>query len=188
MGKSEDTLKSLLEKAKTISSPFKRKLYVVALLTEALKPYDIRPIVVGGAAVEFYTLGNYATLDVDLVSGGYERIDHILRGWGFTKRGRYWENVELDIAIEVPDSELAGSYDKIIEVEIEGMSLYVIGVEDLIIDRLNAFVYWRSERDGEWAKQLMALHEGRIDWRYLEERARAEGVIEALNHLRREID
>lgn len=177
-----------IEKLKTIPPGFKRRLYLVALLTEALKPYDIRPIVVGGAAVEFYTLGSYATLDVDLVSGGYERIDHILRGWGFTRRGRYWENVELDIAVEVPDSELAGSYDRVTEVEIDGMSLYLIGVEDLIIDRLNAFVYWRSERDGEWAKQLMALHEERIDWGYLRERAEDEGVLEALDRLRRELD
>jgi hypothetical protein len=73
------------------------------------------------------------------------------------------------------------------EVEIEGMSLYIIGVEDLIIDRLNAFVHWKSDRDGEWAKQLMALHEDEIHWEYLRERARTEGVLDALNGLRREI-
>jgi len=64
------------------------------LLTKSLKPKGIRPVVVGGQALEFYTLGNYSTFDVDLVSTGSQEIGKVLENWGFEKFGRHWSNDE----------------------------------------------------------------------------------------------
>jgi hypothetical protein len=50
----------------------KKSLKAVAILTELLKERGIKPILVGGRALEFYTLGGYATKDIDLVINGRE--------------------------------------------------------------------------------------------------------------------
>ena len=137
-------------------------------------------VIVGGNALEFYTLGAYATVDVDLVSTRRTEIGNLLESWGFDQMGRHWHHVGLDIAIEIPDDVLAGSEDKVTRVEIEDLTVYIIGVEDLIIDRLDAYVHWDSTDDGNWAQELMALYLQDIDWTYLKTRAQTEGVLEAL--------
>ena len=53
----------------------------------------------------------------------------------------------------------------------DGLRVVVIGVEDLLIDRLRAWVHWRSDEDGRWARRLALLYSDRIDWRYVLERA-----------------
>ncbi len=169
-----------------ISPPFKQRLYFVGILTKYLKDEGIRPVVVGGNAVEFYTLGTYATADIDLVSPGYEIIDKLLKSWGFEKLGRHWLLSEIDLEVEIPASSLGEDEEsKILEVEVERLKVYLIGIEDLIIDRLNAYVHWKSLEDGEWAEQLIKLHFSKIDWSYLESRALKEETLKALKKLKR---
>ena len=169
-----------------ISPPFKQRLYFIGILTKYLKDDGIRPVVVGGNAVEFYTLGTYATSDIDLVSPGYKIIDRLLKLWGFKKLGRHWLLSEIDLEVEIPASSLGeGEESKILEAEVEGLKVYLIGIEDLIIDRLNAYVHWNSIEDGEWAEQLMKLHFSEIDWPYLESCALKEEVLKALKKLKK---
>lgn len=167
--------------AKTIADPLRRRLYVCALVTEALPQSDRLPyVVVGGNALEFYTLGAYATVDVDLVSARRTEIGDLLESWGFERTGRHWHHTELDVAIEIPDDILAGSEEKVIRVEIEDLTVYIIGVEDLIIDRLCAYIHWHSTDDGNWARELMVLYRRDIDWTYLKTRAQAKGTLQAM--------
>ncbi|HQP00277.1 MAG TPA: hypothetical protein PL042_06685 [Caldisericia bacterium] len=58
----------LLNKLKKIKEPFKNRLFFVGILTEKSKDYNIKPILVGRNAVEFYTLGSYSTEDIDISS------------------------------------------------------------------------------------------------------------------------
>jgi len=54
------------------------------------------------------------------------------------------------VVIEVPDRQLAGSMDKVIRLDLGDVGyVFVIGVEDLILDRLRACVYWKSSVDCE---------------------------------------
>jgi hypothetical protein len=62
-----EELKRKLAEIVTKQDSVKRRLGVVAILTEALKKYAIRPVIVGGFAVELWTMGKYATLDIDLI-------------------------------------------------------------------------------------------------------------------------
>lgn len=62
-------------------------------------------------------------------------------------------------------------------------AFYVIGVEDLILDRLRACVHWHSESDCEWAQRLLAIHHREIDWKYLSQTAEAENLKERLDAL-----
>jgi hypothetical protein len=45
------------------------------------------------------------------------------------------------------------------------------GLEDLIIDRMNACKHWKSEVDCEMTELLIARYENEIDWAYLENKA-----------------
>ena len=170
-----------------IENDFKRRLYFAGILTKYLGEKKIRPVVVGGHAVEFYTLGSYTTGDIDIVSEGQGDIEKLLRAWGFKKVDRLWIDPQNGIEIDIVSSSLKnGDYSKISEITVDDMKVYIIGIEDLIIDRLNAFVWWKSEEDGKWAKQLMALHEKEIDKKYLLQRAKKEGVAEALEKMKDE--
>ncbi|MDE0299219.1 MAG: DUF6036 family nucleotidyltransferase [Candidatus Poribacteria bacterium] len=186
---SQSDFRTQLDNAKKIEDPLRRRLYVCAIANAALVPSDELPfVVVGGNALEFYTLGDYTTVDVDLVSARRSEIGNILESWGFNRMGRHWYHPDLDVAIEVPDDVLAGSEEKITQVEIEGLNVYIIGVEDLIIDRVNAYVHWRSIDDGDWAKELMALYRDDIDWDYLVESVQTKELLDALNTLKSAIE
>lgn len=52
-------LRDNLLKINTLKMPYERHLYLAAIITTSLKKHNITPIVVGGAAVEFYTMGSY---------------------------------------------------------------------------------------------------------------------------------
>ena len=69
-------------------------------------------------------------------------------------------------------SRLAGEDAPRETVEIEGgLRCIVIGLEDLIIDRMNACKHRKSEVDCEMAKLLIVRYRDELDWAYLERRA-----------------
>ena len=53
----------------------------------------------------------------------------------------------------------------------EGLRCTIIGIEDLIIDRLNACKHWKSEIDCEMATLLVNRYVAELDWTYLERKA-----------------
>lgn len=172
-----------IETALSIPDRLQRALHVVGLWTERLKSEGIRPIIVGGTAVEFYTFGAYMTYDIDLVCANRHEALVQLKALGFEQSPspRHWYHEKLAMVIEIPDDQLAGSVERIARVEVGPYSAYVIGIEDLVLDRLRAYVHWASPQDGEWAKRLLSLHQQAIDWPYLVEMASAEdGLYAAL--------
>ena len=61
-----------------------------------------------------------------------------------------------------------GSEDRVTELDVDGSMVYIIGVEDLILDRLRAGVYWNSTSDMEWARYLLESYIDDLDLAYLE--------------------
>ena len=170
-------IKARLDSLGDEPDPRKRRLVAVGVLTEALAPYDIEPILVGGAAMEFYTAGGYATSDMDLALPATAEVDAAFDRLGFEKEGRYWLRSDLDLLVEAPaPAGLPGEDAPRTEVDIDGMRVVIIGIEDLLLDRLRAWVHWQSREDERWARRLALLHSDRIDWSYL--RARTEPVAE----------
>ncbi len=173
--------RQLLEKVRKIVDPLKRQLFIIGILTKNLKKYNLQPVIVGGFALEFYTTGGYNTGDIDLVFSDGQLLNEILSGWGFKKEGRHWIHEELDVFIEAPGSTLTPE-----EKTVDGLAVYLIGVEDLIIDRLNAYVHWQSKDDGYWTKELMIIHQKKIDWKYLQKKSKEEQTLPALQKLRKQ--
>ncbi|MDO8914540.1 MAG: helix-turn-helix domain-containing protein [Coriobacteriia bacterium] len=161
-----------------------RRLRLVALLTKAVVALGwSAPVIVGGCAVQYYTSGNYSTIDIDLV-GASEPVAQVLESWGFLREGRHWYDAELKFAIEVPGGQLdPHEAARVFGVRVEGVTAYIIGIEDLIIDRLNACVHWKDAESCRWAR-VMRLTAPELDEDYLEERAAAEQVQGKLHELR----
>jgi excisionase family DNA binding protein len=166
------------------ADPLARRLAFVALLTGACVGRGWNaPVIVGGHAVEFYTAGGYTTVDIDLVTAS-EPLDEILGAWGFVSRGRHWLREDLGLVVEAPSAGLAaGQRERLTEVRIGDGVAYVLGIEDLIVDRLEACVHWKSDDDCLWAETLLATHRARIDAPYLTQRATEAGVAGRLADL-----
>ena len=166
-------IKDILAKIGASESPLARQLLMTGLITRMLeargKP---APILVGGLALSYYTREVYFTADIDLAYADREALDDVLKELDFAKRGRYWVHEGLDMAVEVPASDLAGEDSPLESVELEeGMRCVIIGLEDLIIDRMNACKHWKSEIDCEMTELLIARYRKELDWAYLEKKA-----------------
>jgi hypothetical protein len=160
----------VLDIIRKTGSPLKKQLLMVALITrlleEAGKP---APMIIGGCALSYYSREVYFTADIDLAYADREALDQVLKGIGFKKEGRYWIHEPLKMAVEAPTSDLAGEEAPVEIVELgEGLQCTIIGVEDLIIDRLNACKHWKSEVDCEMAELLVNRYIADVDWAYLE--------------------
>jgi len=183
-------LKNKIQKiTKSNKDKFYQNIALVAVITAALKEIDIRPIIVGGQAVEFYTAGGYSTMDVDLVTpANIKEIDPIIKDLGFKKEGKYWTYKQFDFALEIPGSDLAGDYDKVNEIEIEGLKAYIIGIEDIIIDRLNRYKFWKEYADQEWIVGMIYLNYEDIDWNYLYQKSESEKTLDELKEFKKIVD
>ena len=154
-----------LDRLRDEADPQRRRLIALGVLTEQLSAHDIKPILVGGAALEFYTAGGYATKDMDLALPVAPEVDAAFASLGFEKEGRYWYHPEFDLLFEAPaPAGLPGEDAPRTEVEIDGLRVAIIGIEDLLIDRLRAWVRWNSDEDGRWTRRLACLYPDRIDW------------------------
>ena len=165
--------KEIQAKIKTVGSPLARQLLMTGLITRLLEEQGKEaPVLIGGLALSYYTREVYFTSDIDLAYADREALDAVLKSLDFVKKGRYWIQHELDMAVEVPTDELADEKSPLESVELDfGLRCVIIGVEDLLIDRLNACKHWNSQIDCEMAELLIAHYSKELDWTYLKGKA-----------------
>ncbi len=188
MNLDKKSIKRELLNLKRIGNRWERRLFFAAIISEFLqKNHRVDLVVVGGNAVEFYTLGSYSTEDIDIVVTNFGIVENLLQYLDFEKINRIWYREDIDISIDLVGSELAGDPKRVSRVSIKGRTVQIIGLEDVIVDRLNAFIHWKSEQDGLWAQEIVAIHQGDIDWKYLEQRCKKEQVISALEEIKKKI-
>ncbi len=161
-------LRARLDRLAAEPDPLRRKLVALGVLGARLAAHGIEPILVGGAAVEFYTEGGYATKDADLALPSGAEVERAFADLGFVKHGRYWYREDLDLLFEAPaPAGLPGEQAPRTVVEVDGLRVVVIGIEDLLLDRLRAWVHWASVEDERWTRRLALLYAERLDWDYL---------------------
>lgn len=176
-----EELRDKIRKCIHLTDILQKQMTVAAIICDAFKKYDLTPVVVGGLAVEFYTLSNYLTRDIDMVIPGDQYANEVMTKLGFTKRGSstWFYEEDATIVIDFPSSPLGGSWDKVASVELDsGETVYIISVEDIILDRILAVKYWGDAE--EWAQYMMAAHFDDIDWEYCENRAKKESCSDVL--------
>lgn len=163
-----------------------RRMRFVGLLTEGVRSLGwSAPVIVGGYAVRHYTAGDYPTVDIDL-AGASDPVAQVLAVWGFEREGRHWYDEPLNLVVEVSGGQLdAAQLEHVAGVRSAGVTAFVLGIEDIIIDRLAACVLWKDDESYRWAKTLL-LGASDMDSEYLERRAAEEHVLDRLRELRGE--
>ncbi|WP_208559041.1 DUF6036 family nucleotidyltransferase [Marinilactibacillus kalidii] len=159
-----------LDKLKKIpEEDSKRLIQAAGIISDYVKrAYDIDLIVVGGLSVEVYTKGGYMTQDIDFIGVNHEKIMHALVDLGFKRVGKDSVHDELKIYVEVPDSVLEGSEERIKKVLVGNQySLSLIGIDDIIIDRIRALVQWKEKRQEKWIFSLIRDYIKEIDLDYI---------------------
>ena len=168
----------------SIKDPVEKRLKFLSWLTQSIRESGCKsiPVLVGGGAVEFYTAGNYATKDIDIVFDDIRLINEILLPEGFKKDGRYWYNESYDIIVECPGSEYP---EKTLEVDVDGIKVSITALEEIIVDRLCAAKFWTSRSDRDWAKVM--LKSGMpLSLDYLRRRAEIEDVCDLFDLILKE--
>jgi len=165
---------------------------MVSLISALLeKRGKVPPILIGGCALSYYSREVYFTADIDLACSDRESLNQVLMDLGFQKEGRYWFNDDLAIAVEAPAGILVDEDAPLEVVEFEeGLSCQILGMEDLLIDRMNACKHWKSESDCEMVELLVTRYKEILDWDYLKKKAsRPENdIYEELLEMKRKVN
>jgi len=140
------------------------------------------PVLVGGAAVEILTGGAYTTGDFDFVGHVPASVQRILKNSGFVKAGRHWIHEEAEIFLEFPGVAL-GPEEKATRLKAYGFDLVLVSIEDLLVDRLGSWAYWKSGVDGANAFLLLRTCRNKIDNERLRQRSRETGFEPPLEAL-----
>ncbi|MBS3816552.1 MAG: nucleotidyltransferase [Candidatus Thermoplasmatota archaeon] len=162
----------------------------MSILTERLEEKGITPVVIGGAAVEFYTRDWYSTGDIDLAIDKRKRDEfhEVMEEFDFEKEGRMWTREDLNLYVEIPGDINDIDEERLTEVETEAGRTYVIGLEDIIFDRIQAAEHWESKSDREQAVRMGASFYDEIDWDHVRKRCKKELSEEMLDEVLEEIE
>jgi len=167
---------------------FEAGLRLFARASEAMRKRGfLPPVLVGGGAVELYTLSAINTGDFDIVTARQEEFEQELRQLGFTKPEGLghtplgWVHPELKLGFEIVSSVLldgAADRDRVIFIDLgdDGRAA-IISIEDMIADRMGQFASGAAPTMREQARKLFSLHE-EVDLDYMEHRIRHESAGE----------
>lgn len=158
-----------------------RKTAALAAWIQGL--YESRPpVLVGGAAVELYSGGAYTTGDLDFVGSVPESVGRSLTLAGFRREGRHWIHGKGELFVEFPGSAIE-DHERTAILEVGGVSVLTLSPEDVIVDRLAAWQFWKSTTDGVSAFLVWKAQAARVDRSRLAALARRRGVSTALERL-----
>ncbi|MGM8366630.1 DUF6036 family nucleotidyltransferase [Virgibacillus sp. W0181] len=168
---------------------FEKMVQTTAILTGLVEYENLRPIIVGGLAVEIYTRSEYTTLDIDIIFSQRHIADRYLKLLGFVLEGKHWYHEELMVSVEISNDVLEDADDdRVIELILQdNLYVYVIGIEDIILGRLRACIHWKSSSDCEWGKRLFLMHAQRLDFDYLKHTSQKDNTIVKLKEWLKEI-
>ncbi|MCB2087286.1 MAG: hypothetical protein R3E18_00660 [Sphingomonadaceae bacterium] len=163
---------------------FEAALRLLAQVSEAMVARGLRrPILVGGAAAEFYSESAINTGDFDLCTFRQPELEEEMVKLGFVKPAgagqltKGWVHPQLKLGFEVvAETPMDGAFDPATLVLVENTgagSIVLISVEDLIADRMGQYASRTAPDRLAQARALFALHSS-LDRDYLARRIRQE--------------
>lgn len=145
---------------------------LAGIITEIMAEHKIKPIVIGGLAVEVYTRCGYFIDDIDIMVQNSRLLKSVLDKLGFEVIGEHWHSKEVDVGVEIYSLDPQISMEHLSHIKLpSGREIYVLGMEDLILDRLNNYYKHNSYHDYEWAYRIYKIHRDLLDIDYLLEKA-----------------
>ncbi|AFU98431.1 nucleotidyltransferase [Simiduia agarivorans] len=134
---------------------------LAGIVAEHLAECGIEVVLVGGLAVEIYTENLYLTKDIDMVNTNYQptaKLHAAMELLGFYKQGRVYVNDSTAICVEFPSAplsvgdELVKSTTKVL---VNGRHIPILTIQDIVKDRLSAFIHWRDNQSLVQATALL---------------------------------
>ena len=173
---------------------FEAALRLFARVSEAMKARGFQaPVLVGGAAVEIYSLSAINTGDFDISTGAQDVFEELLQHHGFVRPSgagvatRGWIHPELQLGFEVVSATLLDGMAerarvRVFQVDIDAAAS-IISLEDIIADRMGQYASRSAPDMFAQAKELFDLYPD-ADFDYMERRIKYETAgdygIEAL--------
>lgn len=166
---------------------FVAALRLFARVSEAMKARGLpRPILVGGAAAEFWSTSGVTTGDFDICTPAQQELEEEMRQLGFVRPSsagkmlKGWIHPDLELGFEVvADVPMDGNVDVahilLVQPIGEKALFRVISVEDLIADRMGQYASGTARDRIDQARLLLALHPD-ADLDYLDRRIREESA------------
>lgn len=170
-------------------APFEAALRLFAMVSEAMRAEgEPRPILVGGAAVEYWSGSMVATGDFDLCSPAQPELETVLQRFGFVRPAgagiatRGWVHPDLALGFEVVgrtplDGLVTPDHIVLVGDLVPDAAFAILGVEDLIADRVGQFASGTARDRIEQARLLYRLHPA-LDRAYLGRRIGEESAGE----------
>lgn len=179
-----DALRDDLRRTAEISDPTEQMLEIAGVVDSALRATRIRPIVVGGLAVAYWTTGLYLTGDIDVVMPSSTEVEQRLATLGFERDGRFWTLPGRDPVLEAPGSTLELNPDGHVEVELaSGRTILIQDVDEVLLLRLAEFV--ATGTADVFQQCLWLLGVSGLDRERLDARADEESLSRSLDALSR---
>lgn len=138
---------------------------LAGIIADHLEGQGIEVVLVGGLAVEIYTENLYLTKDIDMVNTNYsspQQLNAAMAALGFYKQGRVYVNETTDITVEFPSGPLSVGDELIRATDqkiVKGKSIKILKVEDVVKDRLAAFIHWRDHQSLVQATTILLKHQ-----------------------------
>jgi hypothetical protein len=164
---------------------FEAALRLFARVSESMKARGLsRPVLVGGAAAEYYSASALTTGDFDMCSPAQPALEEELQRFGFIRPSgagkslRGWIHPELGLGFEVVanvpmDGNVDAAHIVLVENIAPSTAFAIISVEDLIADRMGQYASGTARDRIDQARALFLLNPD-VDLDYLERRIREE--------------
>jgi len=171
------TPKSFISRLRKEPNELRKKMLLLGYVTSQLEKKKQSIFLVGGQAVETYTAGQFPTGDVDVTTSDSATTQKVLKSLGFKEIGMIWLNKPLGIAFHI-----VGYFapERPRTIRIGPYKARIVGVEELILDRLSAAKFWNIPADYEKAKVLYDNFGKQINKDYLRENAKKKKVDDLL--------
>ena len=171
------TSKSFISRLRKEPNELRKKMLLLGYVTSQLEKKKQSIFLVGGQAVETYTAGQFPTGDIDVTTSDSATTQKVLKSLGFEEIGMIWLNKPLGIAFHI-----VGYFppERSRTIRIGPYKARIVGVEELILDRLSAAKFWNIPADYEKAKVLYDNFEKQLDKDYLREIAKKKKVDDLL--------
>ena len=167
------TSKSFISRLRKEPNELRKKMLLLGYVTSQLEKKKQSIFLVGGQAVETYTAGQFPTGDIDVTTSDSATTQKVLKSLGFEEIGMIWLNKKLGIAFHI-----VGYFapEKPGTIRVGPYKVRIVGVEELILDRLSASKFWNIPADYEKARVLYDNFKKQIRLDYLREAAKKKKV------------
>ena len=146
----------------------------------------IKPVILGKFALTVYTQGLYPSSNISLLFPDLELLRKILKDLGYQHIGNdYW--LKDDIAIEISKNFELIATGKFNQFEVEGDTINVISLEDLLADMMNQCLEG-DDTVCDLIKMLIKSYKDMIDFHYLYTGLKNKKAVVKFKEMRKEMD